>query len=42
MTPEFWEFWIGLLLVVLVLVGRERIGEKIAGLPRRLIRRRAA
>jgi branched-chain amino acid transport system permease protein len=41
-TPEFWEFWIGLLLVVLVLVGRERIGEKIAGFPRRLIRRGAA
>jgi branched-chain amino acid transport system permease protein len=41
MTPEFWEFWIGLLLVVLVLVGRERIGEKIADLPRRLIGRGA-
>jgi len=36
-TPEFWEFWIGLLLVVLVLVGRERI----AGLSRRLTRRSA-
>jgi branched-chain amino acid transport system permease protein len=24
-TPEYWEFWIGLLLVVLVLVGRDRI-----------------
>ena len=24
-TPEFWEFWIGALLVVLVLVGRERV-----------------
>ncbi len=24
-TPEYWEFWIGLLLVVLVLVGRERL-----------------
>jgi branched-chain amino acid transport system permease protein len=35
-TPEFWEFWIGLLLVALVLVGRERIGARIAGLlPRR-------
>ena len=41
MTPEFWEFWIGLLLVLLVLVGRERIGEKIADLSRRLIRRGA-
>ena len=42
MTPEFWEFWIGLLLVVLVLVGRERIGEKIAGLARRLLARGAS
>ena len=24
-TPQYWQFWIGLLLVVLVLVGRERI-----------------
>lgn len=24
-TPAYWEFWIGLLLVVLVLVGRERV-----------------
>ena len=32
-TPEYWEFWIGLALVVLVLAGRERIAEA----PRRLI-----
>ena len=32
-TPEYWEFWIGLALVVLVLVGRERVAEA----PRRLI-----
>ena len=25
-TPEYWEFWIGLALVVLVLAGRDRIG----------------
>jgi branched-chain amino acid transport system permease protein len=25
LTPQYWPFWIGLLLVVLVLVGRERI-----------------
>ena len=25
-TPEYWEFWIGLLLVALVLIGRDRIG----------------
>lgn len=28
-TPEYWEFWIGLLLVILVIVGRERVGEMI-------------
>jgi branched-chain amino acid transport system permease protein len=27
LTPQYWQFWIGLLLVVLVLVGRERIGR---------------
>ncbi len=26
-TPEYWEFWIGGLLVVLVLIGRERIHD---------------
>jgi branched-chain amino acid transport system permease protein len=25
MTPQYWHFWIGLILVVLVLVGRERL-----------------
>jgi branched-chain amino acid transport system permease protein len=35
-TPEYWEFWIGLLLVALVLGGRERIGARLrALLPRR-------
>jgi branched-chain amino acid transport system permease protein len=24
-TPQYWQFWIGLLLVIIVLVGRERI-----------------
>ena len=33
-TPEYWEFWIGLALVILVLAGRDRIGEA----PRRLDR----
>ena len=37
-TPQYWEFWIGFLLVALVLVGRERI----AGLPAILLRRRTA
>jgi branched-chain amino acid transport system permease protein len=28
-TPEYWEFWIGALLVALVLVGRERLGRML-------------
>ena len=28
-TPEYWEFWIGALLVALVLVGRERVRESV-------------
>ncbi|MDB5633994.1 MAG: transporter permease, partial [Tardiphaga sp.] len=24
-TPQYWQFWIGLVLVVIVLVGRARI-----------------
>jgi branched-chain amino acid transport system permease protein len=26
-TPQYWQFWIGLMLVVIVLVGRERMGS---------------
>jgi branched-chain amino acid transport system permease protein len=26
LTPQYWQFWIGLLLVVIVLIGRDRIG----------------
>ena len=37
-TPEYWEFWIGALLVVLVLVGRERFGERVLRLLDRLKR----
>jgi branched-chain amino acid transport system permease protein len=40
-TPEYWEFWIGLLLVALVLAGRERVGARIAGLLGALRLRRA-
>src|SRR5262247_4405869 len=28
LTPQYWQFWIGLVLVILVLVGRERIGPR--------------
>jgi branched-chain amino acid transport system permease protein len=30
LTARYWQFWIGLLLVAIVLVGRERIGRRIA------------
>jgi branched-chain amino acid transport system permease protein len=26
-TPQYWQFWIGLVLVLIVLIGRERIGS---------------
>jgi len=34
-TPQYWTFWIGLFLVVLVLVGRERLLRPAAWLRRR-------
>jgi branched-chain amino acid transport system permease protein len=38
LTPQYWQFWIGLIFVVVVLIGRERVGRW----PRRLLRRRSA
>ena len=35
-TPQFWQFWIGLVLVLIVLVGRERMYRGILWLPRQL------
>jgi len=32
LTPQYWQFWIGLVLVVIVLVGRDRIGGGNAAL----------
>ena len=32
-TPEYWQFWIGLVLVVIVLVGRQRLHRGILWLP---------
>jgi branched-chain amino acid transport system permease protein len=29
-TPQYWQFWIGLVLVLIVLVGRERMGNWFA------------
>jgi branched-chain amino acid transport system permease protein len=32
LTPQYWQFWIGFMLVVIVLVGRERVEESAAAL----------
>jgi branched-chain amino acid transport system permease protein len=37
-TPQYWQFWIGLVLVVIVLVGRERIHRGALWLPNLVIR----
>jgi branched-chain amino acid transport system permease protein len=29
LTPQYWQFWIGLILVVLVLAGRERVTDRV-------------
>jgi branched-chain amino acid transport system permease protein len=46
LTPQYWQFWIGLVLVVLVLVGRDRlqggIGRRIRNRPASLPAQRAA
>ena len=31
-TPQYWQFWIGLILVVLVLAGRERVTDRVRAL----------
>ncbi|MCA3263609.1 MAG: branched-chain amino acid ABC transporter permease [Telmatospirillum sp.] len=35
-TPQYWTFWVGALLVVLVLVGRDRVGARVSQLWARL------
>jgi branched-chain amino acid transport system permease protein len=40
LTPQYWQFWIGLVLVVIVLVGRERLA-RWRSLPRRWLSRSA-
>jgi len=34
LTPEYWEFWVGFILVALVLAGRERIAGLLMSAPR--------
>lgn len=40
-TPQYWQFWIGLILVLLVLAGRERMTDGARGLVARLTGRRS-
>ena len=49
LTPQYWQFWIGLVLVIIVLVGRERVEQwttalraGISSLAVRLVKRPAA
>jgi branched-chain amino acid transport system permease protein len=38
-TPQFWQFWIGLVLVLIVLIGRDRMSRGVLWLPRLVMRR---
>ena len=38
-TPQYWQFWIGLVLVVIVLVGRERLHRWVLYVPNLVISR---
>ncbi len=37
-TPQYWQFWIGLVLIVIVLVGRARIHRWALWLPNQIIK----
>jgi len=37
-TPQYWQFWIGLVLVVIVLVGRQRMHRGVVWAPNLIIR----
>jgi branched-chain amino acid transport system permease protein len=41
-TPQYWQFWLGLILVVIVLIGHERLVQRSHALARRFARGRAA
>ena len=36
-TPQYWQFWIGFVLVVIVLVGHDRLHRSVLCLPNRLL-----
>jgi branched-chain amino acid transport system permease protein len=33
LTPQYWQFWIGLVLVIVVLIGRDRLSGAFSALP---------
>ncbi|WP_158668092.1 branched-chain amino acid ABC transporter permease [Bradyrhizobium guangdongense] len=37
-TPQYWQFWIGLVLVVIVLVGRQRLHRWVLYVPNLIVR----
>lgn len=37
-TPQYWQFWIGLVLVVIVLVGRQRLHRWVLFVPNLVIK----
>ena len=37
-TPQYWQFWIGLVLVVIVLVGRQRLHRWVLHVPNLIIK----
>ncbi|MDB5634233.1 MAG: inner-rane translocator [Tardiphaga sp.] len=39
LTPQYWQFWIGLVLVVIVLIGRERMQRWALYVPRLIMRK---
>ena len=38
LTPQYWQFWIGLVLVVIVLVGRQRLHRWVLYVPNLILR----
>jgi len=38
LTPQYWQFWIGLILVVIVLVGRDRFSAWFEAVRRKVVR----
>ncbi|MEP7064251.1 MAG: branched-chain amino acid ABC transporter permease [Betaproteobacteria bacterium] len=41
-TPQYWQFWLGLILVTIVLIGHERMMRRWRSLLRRVARKRPA